>query len=551
MLNALKRNLREVRAFADYLQGADLHTDWTLLGAKSFAELLLDGRKDLYGMLFMHAANTPSKPAVVEQGRVHDYRAFNSLACRFGTGLYQRGVRRGDKVIIALGNTTEALASTAGCAHLGAVAVPASRHYLEKELSHIVTHADAKVVCLTHKQWHAVKGSASHMPDYLRGRTVALLEGGEGDAIGWADLLGSDEVPKRERRQRDPDLMLYTSGTTGKAKGAMLNMHKVSYLRAYQILGTCGFSKHTRFYTACPAYHAAPTAFIGFSFSAGGTVHLDDKFDAERTWRYLDEAEITVAFMVPTQIVRLLSLPKEVLAKKPRALERIVSGGAPLPLPVKQRALEALGPVLYDFYGATELGLVSLANPDDLKKKPGTIGLPFPGVDVKFLNEHGQEVPRGEKGALYVTSDQFDFGYYKNADATQKAFSGEYRTVGDIGYMDQDGYLFIVDRKSDMIISGGVNIYPAEIEEVLLEHPAIEDATVVGAPDAEWGESVVAFVVTKAGQSVSEQAVIEHCSGQLASMKKPKRVVFLAELPRNPTGKILKAQLREQLRSPK
>jgi acyl-coenzyme A synthetase/AMP-(fatty) acid ligase len=346
-----------------------------------------------------------------------------------------------------------------------------------------------------------VGGSATHVPEYLRGRTVALLEGKEGEAVAWNDLLGRDEVPKRERRQRDPDIMMYTSGTTGKPKGAMLNMHKVSYLRAYQILGACGFSKHSRFYTACPAYHAAPTAFIGFTLSAGGTVHLDDKFDAERVWRYLDEAEITIAFMVPTQIVRILNLPREVLQKRPRALERLISGGAPLPLPTKQRALHELGPLLYDFYGATELGLVSLAGPEAIAKKPGTIGLPFPGVDVKFFDDDGHEVKRGDKGTLYVTSDQFDFGYYKNAEATQKAFAGEYRTVGDIGYMDDDGYIFIVDRKSDMIISGGVNIYPAEIEQVLLEHPAIEDATVVGAPDPEWGETVAAFVVMRAGHA--------------------------------------------------
>ncbi|MCC6807432.1 MAG: acyl--CoA ligase [Deltaproteobacteria bacterium] len=549
MLNELKRTLREAKAFADYLKGADLHKDWTLPGAKSFAAMMIDGRKDMYAMLFMHAENTPQKPAIVEQGRVTDYRALNSLACRFGNGAYDRGARRGDKIIIALGNTTEALVSTAGGSHLGAVVVPASKHYLEKELSHIVTHADAKIVCLTQKQWHAVGGSKTHTPEYLKGRTVALLEGGEGAAIGWSDLLGKDGAPKRERRQRDPDIMMYTSGTTGKPKGAMLNMHKVTYVRAYQILGACGFSKYTRFYTACPAYHAAPTAFIGFTLSAGGSVHLDDRFDAERVWRYLDEAEITTAFLVPTQINRLMQLPPEVLAKKPRALQRLISGGAPLPLPQKQRALREIGPVIYDFYGATELGLVSIADPQALIDKPGTIGLPFPGVTVKFLDEQGKEVPRGEKGTLYVTSDQFDFGYYKNADATQKAFTGEYRTVGDIGYVDADGYLFLVDRKSDMIISGGVNIYPAEIEQVLLEHPAIEDVAIVGAPDEDWGETVAAFVVVKKGHALSADEVVAHCTKQLASLKKPKRVEFLAELPRNPTGKILKSQLRERLKS--
>jgi acyl-CoA synthetase (AMP-forming)/AMP-acid ligase II len=549
---ASARALREWGGFARYLARAEAHRDWTLAGARAAARLLASQRKDLYALLPIHAANKPDKQAIVGPDRAYTYGELDAAANGFAAGLSSLGVKRKDKVIVALGNTAESVVVSAGAANAGAVVVPVSTHYKARELEHVVLHSDARLVCLTTEQWQAIGGSAAHTPEYLRGRTLALL----GERREWpagaravTDIRGVVPPPLPLWRQllaRDHDarLMLYTSGTTGKAKGAMLGMHRVSNLRAFELLGTCGFTKHDRFYTACPAYHAAPTAFIGFVLSIGGTVILGDHFDAARVWHELDAQAITCAFMVPTQIVRLLALGPETLAKKPRALARLLSGGAALPLPVKQRALAEIGPILYDFYGATELGLVSLATPEDLRRKPGTIGKPFPGVRVKLMQD-GREVAHGERGELYVTSDQLDFGYYKNDAATQQASLGAYRTVGDIAVEDADGFLFLVDRKVDLIISGGVNIYPAEIENELLTHPRIADAAVVGVPDAEWGESVCAFVVAR-GELTSAE-VIAFCAERLASLKKPKRVEFLSEIPRSPQGKIQKRELRARL----
>jgi acyl-CoA synthetase (AMP-forming)/AMP-acid ligase II len=188
-----------------------------------------------------------------------------------------------------------------------------------------------------------------------------------------------------------------------------------------------------------------------------------------------------------------------------------------------------------------------MASPEQLVRKPSTIGLPFPGVEVRFLDDAGNEVADGQRGELYVGSDQFNFGYYKNEEATKKASRGRFRTVGDIGYRDEEGLLFVVDRKSDMIISGGVNIYPAEIEAELLTHPSVADAAVIGMPDSEWGESVCAFVVARPGETLSAEEVIRFCGERLASLKKPKRVELIAELPRSPQGKVQKRELRAKI----
>lgn len=331
-----------------------------------------------------------------------------------------------------------------------------------------------------------------------------------GDAAVAVSPTATDaERKKLEEAAKVPGTVLITAGSTGAPKPVALDTGSMGRLRALQIMAACGFDNTVRFYTACPLSHAAPRVFAGFTLAMGGTLVLAEKFVAERAWAEWDALSVTTVFVVPTQLVRLLALPDALLEKKPRALVRILCGGAPFSPTLKQRALDRLGPIVYDFYGASELGLVSLATPDDLRTHPQSVGRPLPGVRVRIVD-----------GEVFVTSP-----LCKN------------RSAGDLGRLE-DGRLYLTGRKTDLIITGGVNVYPREIEDVLLAHPAVLEVCVRGLPDEEWGEAVTAFVALNPGYVVDAAALIAHCGASLAPAKKPKRVVILPELPKTAAGKI-------------
>jgi fatty-acyl-CoA synthase len=248
---------------------------------------------------------------------------------------------------------------------------------------------------------------------------------------------------------------------------------------------------------------------------------------------------------VPTMIVRLTNLPKETLAKyDTRSLRWVMSAAAPLSTDAARRFMEHFGPVLWNFYGATETGLVTLAGPGDHVSRPGTIGRKLRGNEVRLLDDAGHEVAKGQVGELYARNSTLISGYHRNEEATKSSQREGFFSVGDMGRIDPDGYYYLESRKHDMVISGGVNIYPREIEDHLHTHPAVLEAAVVGVPDPEWGETLHAFVVVRDGQSITDVEVINFCREGLADFKRPRKVTFLPELPRNPTGKVLKRELR-------
>jgi fatty-acyl-CoA synthase len=285
------------------------------------------------------------------------------------------------------------------------------------------------------------------------------------------------------------------------------------------------------------------------NFILGGTSLYQPRFDAIRFLELVDQHKVTSVHLVPTMVTRLLQVPGEVIAGLDlSSLRTVICGAAPLFPEYKLAFLDRFGDCLYEYYGATETGVNTLITPQEIRERPSSVGRAFADNDLKIFDEEGKEVPDGERGILYMHNAVLMEGYYKNPKATVETYRGKYMTVGDVAVRDADGYIYIVDRVKDMIIRGGVNIYPAEIEEVLTGMPGVADAAVVGQPDRELGESSAAFVVLAEGMAITADEIVEYCGSHLANEKIPATIVFIEEIPRTPTGKILKRELREMLR---
>jgi long-chain acyl-CoA synthetase len=302
-----------------------------------------------------------------------------------------------------------------------------------------------------------------------------------------------------------------------------------------------------------PLYHAAPLAFsLAAPLAFGVGVVLMEKWDAEEALRLIAEHKITHTHMVPTMFHRLISLPEDVRAKyDTSSLRHVLHGAAPCPVPVKQALIEWLGPVVVEYYAATE-GVGSFVDSATWLSKPGTVGKPFGEGQVIIGDEEGKELPRDTVGLVYIKAPEATrFQYYKDEEKTKGTFRGEYFTLGDMGYMDADGFLFLTDRTANLIISGGVNIYPAEVDAVLLEHPAVGDAATIGVPNPEWGEEVKAVIELQPGLEPSDELraeLLEFCRGKLSSFKCPRSIDFVDALPRQDNGKIYKRLLRDRYR---
>jgi long-chain acyl-CoA synthetase len=345
--------------------------------------------------------------------------------------------------------------------------------------------------------------------------------------------------------------MLYTSGTTGRPKGVRRppdarGSLAVAMLTAYRA------DQHVHLCTG-PLYHAAPLAFsLAAPAAMGVPIVIMDGWSPERTLALIDEHRVSHTHMVPTMFHRLLSLPDDVKARYDiSSLVFVIHGAAPCPVEVKQRLIEWLGPIVWEYYAATE-GSGTLVGSDEWLTKPGTVGKVTPPDQIRILDENGTEARAGTIGTVYLKAPDGKFEYFKAPEKTASAYRNTHFTLGDVGYVDEDGYLFLTDRSAHLIISAGVNIYPAEVEAALLGHPAVGDVGVVGQPDDEWGEIVVAAVEPQPGVEGSDalaNELIEWCRDRIAHYKCPRRVVFLEQLPRHDNGKLYKHQLREQLRS--
>ncbi|MGZ3408647.1 MAG: class I adenylate-forming enzyme family protein, partial [Polyangia bacterium] len=385
-------------------------------------------------------------------------------------------------------------------------------------------------------------------------RERCIAAGGAPGFRSYEELLaaGDPSMPARVEGGGYGGVMIYTSGTTGRAKGATRDFRRMGMEQVLDFISRFPLRRDERHLVVCPLYHSMAAAFVTMIFFVGGCSVVVRHFDPEQVLRAIERERITSITVVPTMMSRIIALGPEVLRKyDTSSLRWIMSGAAPLPTELARHIEDAFGPILFNFYGATETGLVTIALPGEHTARPGTIGRLINGNEVRFLDGEGRDVPPGQVGELYVRNGMMMDGYHANKKATDDATRDGYISVGDLAYQDADGYLYLADRKTDMVISGGVNIYPWEIEQRLHEHPAVQDVAVVGVPDPEWGESLAAFIVLRSGQSATADELIAWVKETLADYKRPRSVVFVETLPRTPTGKVLKRELKQRLQPTK
>lgn len=482
------------------------------------------------------------KPTIVFQGQTLAPEAFEQRWQRSAAALQALGVGDGDVVALMNRNSPEALELILAVRHLGAQWCPVNWHFKTDEVQYILGNSQAKAFIADAALLQGLAG--------LQAPGVQLwsLRGDVPGVPRWearrdaAAPIGTPAAPPR-------GAMFYTSGTTGRPKGIVRSASSPEQVAASGALRQMayGIEPGMRALLNAPMYHSAPNSYVLGVAQSSGTLYLEERFDAEATLRLISEHRISHAYLVPTMYVRMLALPPEVRQRYDVSCMRMVaSTGSPCPPDVKRAMIEWWGPCINECYGSSELGYMTLLTSEQALRKPGSAGLRLPGVTLKILDDDGHELPNGTPGLIYIHQPAFaDFSYVGNDEARRQMELQGLKTMGDVGYLDDDGFLFIVDRKADMVISGGVNIYPLEIEAVLHGMPGVADCAVFGIPDDEFGESLAAAVQPLPGSTLTADAVRAFVHERMAGYKVPKVVSFHDSLPREDTGKIFKRKLRE------
>ncbi|MEV5897693.1 AMP-binding protein [Nonomuraea fuscirosea] len=484
---------------------------------------------DLPGFYAIAAAD-PGRRAVIDtDGSETSYGDLLTRVNQVSHGLRARGLGTGDVVAGVLPNGVDALVLVMATGQIGLYYVPINWHLTAAEVAYILGDCDAKVVVTSAE--HAVPGGEIGTDGLAAGQPASAPADRTAGAVMW-----------------------YTSGTTGFPKGVqrpLAGAEPEQLVPLYtwffgQVVDLkAGDEVHL---VTSPMYHSAPCAHAQFALHLGHTVVITPRFDPVNILELVEQYRVSNAMMVPTMFHRMLQLPEDVRGKfDVSSLRQVIHTAAACPVAVKQQIMDWWGPVLYEYYGSTESTIAFAVKPDEWLARPGTVGRPAPTFEARILDEAGHELPPGEPGLIYVKSSMGTFEYRKDPGKTAASMRGEWYAPGDIGYLDADGYLFLCDRRTDLIVSGGVNIYPAEIEAALLEHPAVADVAVIGVPDEEWGHNVVALVQPAPGHTPGPELtaeLLEHCGPRIARFKQPKLIAYRERLPRTPTGKLSRSKVR-------
>jgi len=491
--------------------------------------------------LALHAGLNPDKPAVILGDRSIDFATLNRRANQAANAFEHLGVRSDDRATLMSFNSLEYFEITNGLRKLGAIFVPLNYRLRGNEAAYVVNDSGAVMVAADGDHVDVIEDAR---PAIVRGAHLLAVDGSA--PAGWLSYPELRDAASDERAPRDDGemgaTMVYTSGTTGAPKGAW-RPHGIAVDNILQVISLFELNQSDVHLLCGPVYHSGPGIFAVLHQVLGATIVVQRRFEADETLELIERHRVTTTFMAPTLLQKLV----EAQEKNPRdvsSLRAVILSAAPCPYSLKERAHAALGQVVWETYAATETGFNTVLRPQDQLRKPGSCGTAVPGQDIRLRRDDGTEADVGEPGEFTVRS-AWVAEYFNKPEATSKSTHDGYFSVGDVAYRDREGYYYICDRRIDMIISGGMNIYPAEIESVLLAHPAIEDAAVIGVPDDEWGEAVKAVLQPRPGVAVGADELIAFCGERLASYKKPRSVDFVAELPRDAAGKLLKRKLRE------
>ncbi len=494
--------------------------------------------------LRLAAQADPDGVAIRFNGSTVSHGEFDAWSNRVAHGLRAFGLAKGDRMGVMLPNSPLYLAVAAAAAKSGIVLITLNYRFTGAEIAYHLGDAQAAALIFDASFRPAVEAAYGALPG-LRRIVQGSAQPGE---MALDDLSAGqpEEAVQADVREADTLLLQYTSGTTGRPKGAIITHRNrsLAFLHWPVIydVGRDDVLLHTG-----PFHHSAPFGMALCQLCLGGSVVIMPAFRPEAALSLIERERVSWAFMVPTMLTQIIEQTgRDAPRPDVSSLRRVLSGGAALPTVVKERVMAIFPEAgLYEFYGATEAGTITVLLPQDQRRKTRCVGRPVFGSEVVLLDAQRQPVAPGAVGEIFMRTPSLFDGYYNAPDKTAQAFHDGWCTLGDLGRLDEEGFLYIVDRVKDVIKSGGVNVYPSEIEEVLLTHPDVVEVAVVGIPHARWGEAVHAIVVTRSGAPLTHEALVRHCAGQLADYKTPKSVETRAELPHSPAGKILKRSLRD------
>ena len=500
----------------------------------------------LHENLRHHVSVRPEKIAVVYEGRSYTFKEVYEDACRIAASLQERGIGQGDNVGIYLRNCAVYISIYYALSMAGAVAVPLNYMLRSEQLGASLQSTDCKFLFTDLPLYEHVRELG---PSFAGAVPVGLVDGGpEGSAervSDWLNLWVSCQEPAVKVSIHDPMMILFSSGTTSAPQGIVLShLNRVLYFFALGM--ECGIRYNEVNLCTTPLYHNGAVFFVFNNLYFGSTTAIHRKFDVSSTVSDIERYRVTNAFLVPTQMQQLVQSDERVSFDL-TSFRVIATADAPLSSTTKEAVLECFpGIELNELYGLTETGAITNLRPDDQFRKVRCAGKAFINMEFRIVDENARDVPAGDVGEIIARGPTLFEGYYEDEEATRAVLRNGWFHTGDLGKVDEEGYLYIVDRLKDMIISGGVNIYPEGIENVIYGLPEVSDVAVIGVPDDKWGEAVHAVVVRRVGRGLSAERVIERCLEKLPAYQVPRTVEFRNEVPRNPSGKLLKRVLREE-----